>query len=528
MRGQTLGALYLRHSQTELAHKAFSEAKQLDPDSPASWTGLARALAQHGEWTDAMFTYKQSLQLDPTQPLALLGYASTVARMLGSNEADSAAMSTDVHTALAAVSQYLHAIPDAPEAHNLAGIFYQALSLPQPAMAAFSRALELLEAGGGDEGKSAARACRINLGYACCAAGQHAEALRHYGLADPDQSDAAVCVAKGWSLLVQGDAEKGVAAYERALSMDASNGACVELGRMCAAMGRPDLAQNFLRDPRAAADGDTSAAIVARAALALLDPNADASSLERAREEMRRGACQNDSLSQREYRRLAASIYTRQGRPDLAANQIAAVVHMHPDSAEDATHLARLILGEVRRARDGSGAPAPLPLHRLLGICQKLEEFDNPRTAGAADLPATESSTTKCWRLGAIGRLCILLGRPKDAVKALQRAVHLTPTITPAGGPGRYARTRAPNPRPTLTRPPSRMQGGVGSAGAGTFPAARSGGRLRPGCLGALDRQRDVGSGGAPGRADSPALGAVRVPPAEVLRCRRASEPEHG
>ena len=51
---------------------------------------------QNGKWNDAKFTYVQSLQLDPTQPLALLGYANTVARLLGGSSGDSSVEAGDV------------------------------------------------------------------------------------------------------------------------------------------------------------------------------------------------------------------------------------------------------------------------------------------------------------------------------------------------------------------------------------------------------------------------------------------------
>ena len=127
--------------------------------------------------------------------------------------------------ALASVSQYLEGTPDDPHAHNLlgtricrlcvlciympaidrslccfvytcqrlivlsliAGLFYHELRLPHPAVAAFKQALSLLDAGLGGEtaGLGAIRSCRTNLGHACSAAGDHAEAAAHYKAVDP-------------------------------------------------------------------------------------------------------------------------------------------------------------------------------------------------------------------------------------------------------------------------------------------------------------------------------------------------------
>jgi tetratricopeptide (TPR) repeat protein len=431
---ESLGALYLRHSQTELAHQAFSEAKRLDPDSPASWTGLARALTQQGKWTDAKFTYVQSLQLDPTQPLALLGFANTVARLLGTDTVEV----TDVHAALAAVSQYLTATPDDPHAHNLRGLFFQQLRLPRPAVVAFTEALRLLDGGlgGGSAGSSAAQICHRNLGHACSAAGDHAAAASHYKMVDPAGEDAAMLAALGYSSVMQGDLAGGLSSYRAALAaLDQSQEAgrrtaveiSVEAGRLCAAVGQLDMAQQILSDSQATMGGtEPSAALLANTAVQLLKPPQGYDATATVVDALRRSAL-SCAIPQREYRRLAASLLSRVGRLDLAISHISAVLHMHPDSAEDATYLTRLVLSEVSLKRDSTGAPAPLPLQQLQGLYQRLQGFDSPRIAGAADLPATESLGTKCWRLATMGRLAILLGRPADAVRALQRAVHLAP-----------------------------------------------------------------------------------------------------
>ena len=149
-------------------------------------------------------------------------------------------------------------------------------------------------------------------------------------------------------------------------------------------------------------------------------------------------------MPQRDYRTLAAAILAREGRADLAINQISAVLHIHPDSAEDATHLARLLLTQVGQQRDSTGAPAPLPLQQLRGMYQRLRTFDLPRIAGATGagrFSATEAVETRCWRLAAIGRLAILIGEPEEAVRCLQRAVFMLPPGCSANsrGEGREA-----------------------------------------------------------------------------------------
>eukprot|EP01043_Picozoa_sp_COSAG02_P022147 COSAG02_NODE_1142_length_14267_cov_4.941700_12_plen_1604_part_00 len=432
---ESLGALYLRHRQTDLAHRAFSEAKRLDPDSPASWTGLASALTQKGKWMDAKFTYQQSLQLDPTQPQALLGFANTVARQLGADTLEL----TDVHAALAAVSQYLVAFPSDPHAHNLRGLFYYELRIPRPAVDAFTVALGLVGGGAAEDAASSTEAqiCHVNLANACSAAGDHGAAAMHYrSVSSSVQSgDTTIFAALGYSLVMQGDVAGGLASYKSALAvLDQSPGGrrraveiSIEVGRLCAAVGQFDMALQILGDDQATTGGESpGAALLAKVAVQLLRPAQDHDETAHAVEDLRRSAV-SGIISQREYRRLAASLLVRAGRADLAVSHISSAVHMHPDSAEDLTHLARLVLCEVGSNRDSTGAPAPLPLPQLQGLYQRLREFDSPRVAGAADLPATESAGTKCWRLAAMGRIAVLLGQYEDALCVLQRAVHLVP-----------------------------------------------------------------------------------------------------
>ena len=432
---ETLGTLYLRHQQTDLAHQAFSEAKRLDPDSPTSWTGLASTLTQKGKWMDAKFTYQQSLQLDPTQPHALVGFANTVARQLGADTLEL----TDVHAALAAVSQYLVAVPDDPHAHNLRGLFFHELRIARPALEAFSVARRLLAGGSVDDAATSSRAriCDLNLAHACSSAGDHAAAAMHYRnvSSSVESEDPAILSALGYSLVMQDDLAGGIAAYKRALAvLGRSDGGrrraaeiSVEAGRLCAAVGQFDVALQFLGDSQASMDGESpGAALLATAAVQLLQPERGYDATVRTVEDLRRSAL-SGAISQREYRRLAASLLVRAGRTDLAVSHIASTVHMHPDSAEDATHLARLVLCEVGSNRHSTGAPAPLPVQQLQGLYHRLQEFDAPRVAGAADLPSTESVGTRCWRFAAMGRLAILLGQYEDALCVLQRAVHLAP-----------------------------------------------------------------------------------------------------
>eukprot|EP01047_Picozoa_sp_COSAG01_P033660 COSAG01_NODE_2486_length_7593_cov_2.425674_4_plen_111_part_00 len=101
---------------------------------------------------------------------------------------------------------------------------------------------------------------------------------------------------------------------------------------------------------------------------------------------------------------------------DKAITQIAGIVHSHPDNADDAVHLARLVLlhNSRRVAKMELGAKPQLPINQLQGLCAKLRSFDTPRAAQC------ESGRAKCWRLCTLGRLLLLLGQEHAALTVLQ------------------------------------------------------------------------------------------------------------
>ncbi len=275
-----------------------------------------------------------------------------------------------MHAALAAVSQYLVAYPGDPHAHNLRGLFFHELQIPRPAIEAFAMALKLVSGGPAEEAASStvARICHMNLANAYSAAGDHAAAAKHYRSASSSVQtrDATILAALGYSLVMQGDVAGGVASYKSALEV-LDQGASgrrravdisVEAGRVCSAVGQFDVALQILADGNATMGGESpGAALLAQTAVELLKPAQSHDETVHAVENLRKSAL-SGVISQREYRRLAASLLARAGRADLAVSHISSAVHMYPDSAEDATHLARLVLCEVGSNRDSHNCRA--------------------------------------------------------------------------------------------------------------------------------------------------------------------------
>jgi Tfp pilus assembly protein PilF len=127
----TLGALYARTSQNELAHHELEQALKLDRFNAAAYGALADLYAREGRVDQVEPTLQKALALAPDD--------WNLVQQLGQFYLDGGRWSD-------AGTQYRHAadlVPDNPRAHNNLGLVYRGLDRLDESAAAFQRAIAL-------------------------------------------------------------------------------------------------------------------------------------------------------------------------------------------------------------------------------------------------------------------------------------------------------------------------------------------------------------------------------------------------
>lgn len=142
-----LGVLYLHHGDVELANDAFTQARTIDPDHAAAWTGQALLSVRQGRETEAIATFETAMDLSQGSLLeADYGYAQGVfSRPSSSSKLQSADASASSSAALSALKAYLSHHPSNATVLHLSALLCERLGMFTEARANLETAKALLE-----------------------------------------------------------------------------------------------------------------------------------------------------------------------------------------------------------------------------------------------------------------------------------------------------------------------------------------------------------------------------------------------
>jgi tetratricopeptide (TPR) repeat protein len=128
-----IGVALGRMGRSEEGMARFREAVSLDPQQPAAFVNLARALEAKGDFDNAIDSYRRALQVRPGDPVVRLSLANLLYRPEVNRLVDAAAE----------YEAYLNLAPDDANAHAALGFVYGELSRYDEAKRQFQAALKL-------------------------------------------------------------------------------------------------------------------------------------------------------------------------------------------------------------------------------------------------------------------------------------------------------------------------------------------------------------------------------------------------
>ena len=200
-RGQNnLGLALADRGQYDEALVHYQKALELKPDYPQALNNLGIVLAKHGEVEEAIASYQKALELKPDLAEAHNNLGIALAGRGRNDEA---------------IVHYRRALelnPDYAFAHFNLGVGLTAVGRPEEALVCFQKALEL---------KPDFPDVYYNLGVLLAASGQRDAAIAHYQKAlelQPDYTDAHHNL--GIALAGRGQADAAIAHYQKALELN--------------------------------------------------------------------------------------------------------------------------------------------------------------------------------------------------------------------------------------------------------------------------------------------------------------------
>lgn len=184
-----LGAFYLKHGKTQLAHEAFSQAQSLDPSYITCWVGQALVAESIGH--SEMFDLFRHTTLLGIQLESCIGYAHHVTDLACDRvKQDQRRVQDTLKQALPTATDctvfYTRAVEEDAVGLNMTGLTLEMMGLYQSATQAYEMAISILKQGQ-DESENLLDGVLANLGRALTAQGRAEEAMVHFSaIKQPD------------------------------------------------------------------------------------------------------------------------------------------------------------------------------------------------------------------------------------------------------------------------------------------------------------------------------------------------------
>jgi len=213
-----LGAFYMKHKETKLAHEAFKMAQSAEPSAVHSWVGQA-LIAEQEVPQEAMDLFRHTTELAIHEE-GCIGYAHWVCSTLQEHSSldpqtyhYSIERMAAIPAAADALIRYTERVRDSVPAYNMLGFLLERLGLHKQSVAAFQTAITLSEQAGSDASETKANYARLLV-----LSGQYDEGIKVYLALEDKRSMNDTC----WLALAYyqaGQLSESLSTYNQALSM---------------------------------------------------------------------------------------------------------------------------------------------------------------------------------------------------------------------------------------------------------------------------------------------------------------------
>lgn len=249
-----LGALYLDKGEVKLAHDAFTAAQSIDPTYMACWIGQALIAELIGH-EEAMDLFRHTTELG-----FHVESASSYGQWVLSIMADDSKRDSDLFryciqqmaalpAASDALTKYTTRVKDDATALNMQGLLFEHQNLLRSSVAAFQKALGILESSGGNS--ESINKTRLNLARVLCKLEKFDESVQCYDKCDMDSNINHMCIY-ALAVLRCGRVEDSVKVYQIALDLaqgtPVQSDVCVALGMIAFMQGDLGACKSHLFD----------------------------------------------------------------------------------------------------------------------------------------------------------------------------------------------------------------------------------------------------------------------------------------